>query len=179
MPKYSFECQNPECGLQFDRVLKMGEHLVLECPGCTEMAPRLFQHGFAFAFKVPDNKVGNSGVHKEDYPTADHGVGRSAESRWEYYRERAKVKEQVRAGGQVPRLIRVDGPGYTEYEALPTPKADVRRAMAQKALAAMQAAKSAKLLVPVGPVGAVTRRQEPDQNRDRMTPLSGRQMKRA
>lgn len=145
MPKYAFECQNPDCGLSFERLLKVAEHLTHVCPACQETAPRVFEgQGFAFAFQVPKEKEGNSGVHKEDYPTADHAVGRDATRRWDYYRTRAKVKEDVRAGGGTPKLRRVDGQGFTEYEALTAPRADARRSLAHKAVAAMAASREKK-----------------------------------
>lgn len=151
MPKYSFSCQNPECGLSFDRMLKMAEHLTHVCPSCQETAPRVFDgQGFAFAFQTPPAKEGNSGVHKDDHPTADHAVGRSATRRWALYRERAKVKDAAREGGGTHKLARVDGPGYTEYETLTAPRAEARKALVPKALTALRVAKTpGKLLVPL------------------------------
>jgi hypothetical protein len=138
MPKYVFECQNPDCGLTFDLILKMGPNLSHACSLCHEQAPRLFKdQGFAFAFETPKAKEGNSGVHKDDYPTADHAVGRDADRRWVYYGDRAKVKEAARAGGGTPKLRRVDGPGWTEYETLTPTGAVARRETAHKAVASL------------------------------------------
>lgn len=145
MPKYVFECQNEECNCRFDRVLKMGEHPTHVCPSCGDFAPRCLEgEGFAFGFKVEEAKQGNSGVHKEDYPTADHAVGRSAESRWGSYEVRKKVKEDARKGGQTHALIRRDGEGFVEYEAMSKETRDARKATAPKVLKALAAAKEGR-----------------------------------
>lgn len=113
MPKYSFEC---ECGLQFTRTLKMGEHKTHECPNCKDDAARVFE-GFGFSFAQGGAAPGNSGVTKHDYPTADQAVGMSADKRWEEYRAREKVKDKVREVGGNRALIRENGPDYVEYKA--------------------------------------------------------------
>lgn len=114
MPKYAFHCQ--VCATRFERTLKMGEHPTHACPGCSEEAPRLFT-AFGFGFAAGEGAAANSGVHDHDYPSADKIVGRSANERWGQYREREKVKNQVRAkGGQ--SLVRVDGDGFVEYDAV-------------------------------------------------------------
>jgi len=115
MPKYEFECQ--VCSTRFDRTLKMGDHPTHPCPSCKEDAPRLFT-GFGFAFAAGGSAPANSGVHDQDYPSADKIIGRSAEERWATYREREKVKQTVRQQGDSSALIRVDGEGYSEYEAM-------------------------------------------------------------
>lgn len=145
MPRYDFECQNTECGLRFDLVLKMGEHLFHECPACHEQAPRVLAgQVFAFDFKPGTmTKETNTGVHRDDYPTADRAVGKDAEVRWKYYEDRAQVKKAVRAGGGTYKLGRADvgvpGEGFTEYEALTPEKAQERRAKATAAMAALRA----------------------------------------
>lgn len=141
MPKYSFECANSECSLQFDRILKMGDHITYPCPSCGVDAPRVIDGGFAFSFDVAPAKEGNSGVHKEDYPKADHAVGRDAERRWGVIHERNKVKEEVRAKGGTGALIRRDRPGYTEYVAMPPQVQADHRVIAKKASRALELAK--------------------------------------
>lgn len=115
MPKYVFDCQ--ECSTRFERTLKMGEHPTHACPGCKEEAPRLFT-GFAHTFAAGSGPAANSGVHDHDYPTADKIVGRSAEERWAEYRERDKIKKQVREAGGTGALVRADGDGFVEYDAM-------------------------------------------------------------
>jgi putative FmdB family regulatory protein len=135
MPKYTFECQ--PCNLQFSRTLKMGEHKDHVCPQCKKAAPRYYPgQGFAFDF-AEGATPGNSGVSKHDNPTADQAVGSNADKRWAHYRARARVKDQVRAGGGTHKLIRRDLPGETEYEAMTEPVAKARRALAREAVHAL------------------------------------------
>lgn len=128
MPKYSFECG---CGLNFTRTLKMGDHKTHDCPNCGEAAPRLFE-GFGFAFAPGGKAPGNSGVSKHDYPTADQAVGRSSEQRWEEYRARDKVKEEVRKVGGDRALIRRNGPDYVEYQAGNRSTVETRKKVSQE-----------------------------------------------
>lgn len=117
MPVYTFECQR--CSTRFDRTLKMGDHPTHECPSCKEEAPRLFAGtGFGFAFSSGGQAPANSGVHGQDYPTADMAVGRSAEARWSTYAERDKVKKKVREVSGTGALARVDGEGYVDYASM-------------------------------------------------------------
>lgn len=118
MPKYVFECQ--ACSTRFERTLKMGDYPTQTCPSCKEAAPRLFAgNGFGFGFSAPANaSPANTGVHGQDYPTADQIVGRSAEQRWGTYNKRDEVKKKVREEGKSPALARLDGEGYTEYSAM-------------------------------------------------------------
>ncbi len=147
MPKYVFECQNEDCNCRFERILKIGDHLTHTCPSCGEEAPRwLPGEGFAFGFKQETEKAGNSGVHKEDYPTADHAVGRSAEERWGEYEERKKVKEVARKAGQTHALVRYDNTkeAAVEYRPLSQARLEDRKARAKKAFEAIRVAKEAK-----------------------------------
>jgi putative FmdB family regulatory protein len=118
MPKYVFECL--ECSLRFTRTLKMGEHPDHPCPECKASSPRLWNgQGFGFDFSAPKEAApGNTGVAKNDYPTADQAVGASAEKRWEEIDGREKVKEKVREGGGHRALSRRHGAkkDYVEYE---------------------------------------------------------------
>lgn len=143
MPKYTFECQMEGCALRFERTLKMGEHGSHECPNCHEQAPRVME-GFAFGFKESGEKVGNSGVHKEDYPTADHAVGRDAERRWGHLAERDKVKAEARKQGETHALMRKTGPGFVEYEPMSTVGREARRNLTRTALDRLQKAKDAR-----------------------------------
>ena len=117
MPKYVFEC--PSCDLQFSRALKMGEHPDHLCPNCNTTAPRQWNgNGFGFDF-AQGTTPGNSGVSKQDHPTADQAVGHSADQRWAEYNEREKVKEKVREVSGHRALRRAHGPGnqHVEYRA--------------------------------------------------------------
>jgi putative FmdB family regulatory protein len=143
MPKYVFECQMEGCSVRFERTLKMGDHPSHECPSCHEAAPRVIE-GFAFGFKQSPTQNGNSGVHKEDYPTADHAVGREAEKRWEVYSERDKVKAEARKLGETHALIRKPGPGFTEYEPMSDVGRAARRNLTKTALGRLQKAKEAR-----------------------------------
>jgi putative FmdB family regulatory protein len=143
VPKYTFECQTEGCGLRFERTLKVGEHPAHECPACHEDAPQVIE-GFAFAFKVGEGQEGNSGVHKEDYPTADQAVGRDAERKWETMGERSKVKAKVREVGKTGALIRKDGETYTDYEAMTPAKQAAHKHLAHRADLAIQAAQKAR-----------------------------------
>jgi len=143
MPKYVFECQTEGCNLRFERALKMGDHTSHECPNCHEVAPRVME-GFAFGFKEEPGKVGNSGVHKEDYPTADHAVGRDAEKRWEHYSARDQVKAKAREMGQTHALIRKTGQNYVEYEPMSDAGREAHRNLTKTALGRLQRAKEAR-----------------------------------
>lgn len=119
MPKYSFSC---ECGMEFTRVLRIGENLTHTCPSCSQTASRVFD-GFGFGF-AEGKTPGNSGVAKLDVPTADNIVGRDAEKRHEYLAARDEVKAKVREGGGTHSVTRVNGTDesgrpYTEYVAAP------------------------------------------------------------
>lgn len=128
MPKYSFEC---DCGLNFTRTLKMGDHPTHECPQCSEDAPRVFE-GFGFNFAPGGSAPGNSGVSKHDYPTDDQVVGSDADKRWALYRERERVKDEVRRVGGERALIRKNGQGYVEYQAGGKQTIDTRKKVSQE-----------------------------------------------
>jgi hypothetical protein len=105
----------------------MGDHPTHPCPDCKDEAPRLFDKAaFGFGFTSGGTAPANSGVHDQDYPSADKIVGRSADARWETYRERDKVKKKVREVGGNQALERIDGDGYTEYAAMGQPQREAR-----------------------------------------------------
>lgn len=120
MPKYVFEC--PTCG-PFKRTLPMGGNAEYPCPSCHNSAPRFWPgQGFSHSFEVPPTAApANTGVAKDDYPTADRAVGVSADARWAEHRARDSVKEKVREVGENRALIRKhgkeNGKPYLEYEA--------------------------------------------------------------
>jgi len=140
MPKYVFEC--PECVVRFERVLKMDAHSSYECPSCHDPAPRVLD-GVAlgtFSFAKPDGAApANTGVHDNDYPTADKAVGRSATDRWAQYDEREKVKNEARKQGQTHALIRSTGKDYVEYEPMSDGGLSAHRKLTKAALAAVRA----------------------------------------
>lgn len=119
MPRYTFECAS--CSTRFSRKLKMGEHPTHPCLSCGAEADR-FWEGESFGFDFQEGSVpGNSGVSKQDYPTADQAVGRDAEKRWEQLRARDEVKDRVRQVGGHRALQRQHGveggKPYIEYQA--------------------------------------------------------------
>lgn len=145
MPRYVFECQNEVCNCRFERMLKMAEHPTFVCPSCGEDAPRCLEgEGFAFGFQVPTEKIGNSGVHKEDYPTADQAVGRSATDRWASYEDRKKVKNEARTKGETHALIRHQGEGYIEYEPMTDTGLANRKDRAKRILTAVRASRTSR-----------------------------------
>ena len=145
MPRYVFECQLETCNLRFERSLKMGEHLSHACPNCGEVAPRVFDKvDLSFGFAPSDGATANSGVHKDDYPTADRLVGKDADARWARLHEREKVKKVARDAGHTHALIRQDGPGYVEYDAMTPQGLQTRKIITQKAVQAVQRAKEAR-----------------------------------
>ena len=133
MPLYVFECVTEGCAVKFERNLKIGDHPTHECPRCHELAPRIIE-GFAFGFN--QEATGNTGVHKEDYPTADHAVGRDAETRWESHQLREDVKGQARKKGGTHALIRhnpKDG-SHIDYEPMSDGGRIARRSLAKFAV---------------------------------------------
>jgi hypothetical protein len=145
MPKYVFECQTDGCNLKFERSMKMSDdHRSHVCPSCKEVAPGVIE-GFAFDFKSGSAATpGNTGVHKDDYPTADHAVGKDADKRWSYYQAREQVKTAARTQGDTPALIRRTGTDYVEYEPMTDVGRDARRKLTKKALGRVQAAKESR-----------------------------------
>jgi len=131
MPKYSFECS--ECNIRFERNLKAGNHVNHECPECQGHAP-LVVSDFGFAFAEGGSASANSGVHDQDYPTADKVVGRSAEKRWEHIEKREEVKKEARKQGETHALIRHSGDGFIDYEPMSPQGRKARKALANEAL---------------------------------------------
>jgi len=134
VPKYEFEC--PVCVLKFDRNLKVGEHPTHDCPSCHDPAP-LVVSDFGFSFAAGKGATANSGVHGQDYPTADQAVGRSATKRWEIIQAREKVKKAAREQGGTPALIRHTGKDFIDYEPMSDQGRAARRKLAKEALSLM------------------------------------------
>lgn len=139
MPKYVFECQ--DCNLRFERNLKLDTHITHPCPQCGDEAPQIIE-GFAFGFvEKPGATTANTGVHKQDYPTADIAVGRDADKRWDEIHVREKVKAEARKQGGTEALIRHNSRDYIDYE----PMSDAGRAahyrLSERAVAAMKRAR--------------------------------------
>lgn len=143
MPLYSFECE--ECNTEFERTLKMAEHLTHPCPNCGDPAHRMWDaDSLAFAFKgAQTGALANSGVHADDYPTADRVVGKDAEARWAEINERERVKQEARAKGGTHALIRHNRRDYIDYEPMSNGGRVARRNLSKVALDAVRAARSA------------------------------------
>lgn len=142
MPKYTFVCD--ACVIEFDRNLKMDQHLTHPCPSCTGAAPRLWEAaGISFNFAdSPNGSPANSGVHKEDYPTADHLIGKDADKRWGMINEREKVKNAARVQGDTHALIRTGTADYLDYEPMSDTGLNARRRLAKATLDAIRQQKA-------------------------------------
>lgn len=116
----------------------MGDHTTHKCPSCDDPAPRLFAgEGLSFAFRTESGTAAaNSGVHKDDYPTADQAVGRSAAERWETLNRRDQVKNEARKRGGTHALIRTGTDEHLDYEPMSAPGREARKKLAQAALKA-------------------------------------------
>ncbi len=136
MPKYVFQCQKEGCNVRFERMLRLDNHKSHPCPICEEAAPRHLEgEGFGFAFSgSATGSTANTGVHKEDYPTADHAVGKSADDRWGEYSARSKIKEEARKQGGLYPLIRHTTAGHIDYEPMSDGGRIARRNLAKKAV---------------------------------------------
>ena len=117
----------------------MSTHPTFPCPSCEEEAPRLFSgEVFGFGFKTSSSDVNglspsNTGVHDLDYPSADKAVGRSAEARWQTYRDRDAIKEKVRKNSKVTQLTRTDGEGYMDYASMSPGQREERKRLVKLA----------------------------------------------
>lgn len=139
MPIYEFSCAI--CRLQFKRNLKIAEHLQHDCPRCHSDADRVWSGIGGHKFGSSSSSVANTGVHTDDYPTADRAVGKSAEERWNTIVEREKVKKAARATNDSRALIRRDGNGFIEYEGMPHQKLEARRELAEDLIGKLKAQK--------------------------------------
>jgi putative FmdB family regulatory protein len=144
MPRYTFVCD--ACVIEFDRTLKIAENLTHECPSCTGMANRVWDaSGLSFGFAdSPNAAPANSGVHKEDYPTADHLIGKDANLRWGEISEREKVKNAAREKGGTHALIRHTDPQHIDYEPMSGQGMAARRSLARAAIEGLRAQKPSK-----------------------------------
>ncbi len=61
MPTYSYRC--PACGREYDRLQKMSDSTLIECPDCGTPGERLISAGVGFVFK-------GSGFYETDYKRA-------------------------------------------------------------------------------------------------------------
>jgi putative FmdB family regulatory protein len=136
---YTFACE--DCNVEFLRTLKMAEHLTHECPSCGRDAPRVWDaDSLAFAFKGSQTgATANTGVHDNDYPTADKLVGRDAEVRWAEIHEREKVKAEARKQGGTHALIRHNNRDYIDYEPMSDGGRTARRNLAKVAIDSVRA----------------------------------------
>lgn len=139
MPSYEFECE--PCKVVFTRVLKMGDHQNHPCPGCQQEAPRVWDTGVSFSFGGAPSSSGkaNTGVHSNDYPTADRVVGVDAEARWSEYHDRERVKTQARTQGSTHALIRHTDKNHIDYEPMTPLGQKARKNMAHSMFATIKA----------------------------------------
>lgn len=139
MPKYEFDCDT--CNVTFERTLKMEEHLTHPCPSCGEEAHRVWDSdSLMFSFQgSPTGSTANTGVHSDDYPTADKVVGRDAEARWAQIGEREKVKSEARKMGDTHALIRHNSRDHIDYEPMTQVGRQARRQLANTIFDTMKA----------------------------------------
>jgi len=76
MPTYSYRC--PACGREYDRLQKMSDTTLIECPDCGTPGERQISAGIGFIFK-------GSGFYETDYKRkgdthTKYETGKSAES---------------------------------------------------------------------------------------------------
>jgi len=109
----------------------MGVHPTCLCPGCKNAAHRQWEgQGFGFGFEqTAGTAVGNSGVTKHDYPTADNLIGRSAEAQWGVIHARNAAKDKIRSHGVgLSRRDQMeDGRVVSEYVSLSQGTFDARK----------------------------------------------------
>jgi len=119
MPVYDYKCN--DCGLKFEKSLKMAESATTTCPVCkTPTSNKL----------PPKGVLGKVGEPTHIPKDIDLAVGRSAEERWQAYEDRAKKKQKVREesdttlvtrdpdGNYSPLSIQKDGEAVSSQEAL-------------------------------------------------------------
>lgn len=129
MPQYTFYCES--CNLEFKKKLQMGAHPNHKCPSCRGDSERVLENfGFDFSPSAGTPNA-NTGVAKNDYPTADHIVGQSAEARWEIMDARNKAKKKLREQSGAVALSRKDlvegGKKVSEYTALGQTQFEARK----------------------------------------------------
>jgi len=121
----------------------MVDHVKHPCPSCGQDAPRAWEETFSFGFSESKTAApANTGVHKEDYPTADHLIGKDADTRWAMLNEREKVKNAAREKGGTHALIRHNSREYIDYEPMSETGLDARRRLAKAAIDAVRAQKT-------------------------------------
>lgn len=119
MPVYDFKCN--DCGLKFEKSLKMADSESTECPVCKSVTSN----------KLPAKGVLSKVAESTHIPKdIDLAVGRSAEERWQAYEDRSKRKQKVRDesdtslvtrdpdGNYAPLAIQKDGKTVNSKEAL-------------------------------------------------------------
>ena len=78
MPTYSYRC--PACGCEYDRLQKMSDSTLIECPDCGTQGERQLSAGIGFVFK-------GSGFYETDYK-------RAGESHTKYETDKSEKSEK-------------------------------------------------------------------------------------
>ena len=81
MPTYSYRC--PACGREYDRLQKMSDSTLVECPDCGTPGERQISAGIGFIFK-------GSGFYETDYK-------RKGETHTKHETGKSEEKEPVKA----------------------------------------------------------------------------------
>jgi len=101
MPIYDFKC---ECGLKFEKYLKMDDSQSTTCPSCNLVTSN----------KLPPKGVASKVGEVTSIPKdIDLAVGRSAEERWQAYEDKAKQKQKIRKDSETNLITRDPDGNYT------------------------------------------------------------------
>jgi putative FmdB family regulatory protein len=97
MPLFEYKCENADCGLVFERLVRDGQQKdTHECP-CGSQGQRSEASKFGFSVDGP-------GFRKTDHASFDERVGQDAEKRWEYYKTRQAKKRQLQESNPGKRV---------------------------------------------------------------------------
>jgi putative FmdB family regulatory protein len=107
MPTYSYRC--PSCGREYDRLQKMSDNTLVECPDCGTRGERQISAGVGFIFK-------GSGFYETDYK-------RKGESRTKYETgESAKSEKSEKSEKKEPAKTEKSDSDKPKSKDKPRPK---------------------------------------------------------
>ncbi len=89
MPTYSYRC--PACGREYDRLQKMSDTTLADCPDCGTPGERQISAGIGFVFK-------GSGFYETDYKRAGQ-----THTKYETDKPEKEKKEPAKAKDSKPR----------------------------------------------------------------------------
>ena len=107
MPTYSYRC--PGCGREYDRLQKMSDSTLVECPDCGTRGERQISAGVGFIFK-------GSGFYETDYK-------RKGETRTKYEGDKSEKSEKPeKSEKKEPAKTESSGPDKPKAKDKPRPK---------------------------------------------------------